>query len=362
MRKSILLLSTILASANIVPALAQSDADTGGFETVIVTARKIAEDAQTVPISITALTAADLSKLDINTTSDLQSITPSFAVQPSTFRQDTLDITVRGQRNFDSPSGGGNTALDFDPSLAIYQDGVYYARSIGITGQMFDLQSVDVLKGPQGTLVGRNSTGGAILMTSREPTQDFGGYVKATGGDYDQYGFQGAINIPITDNLAVRAAISATGEEGIHRHLFRRIRVSGLSDHQAAMGAKTLQRAASRPNGGPMTASACWCAPTFPPNMTQAPALSRPRILLTHRHGHEQQTVYLQRSGRLRRTAGAAIASVRPAISPPSPPQPLQASTPRRIPDYHFLASWREQTKASWSTEQAQDAWTEAYG
>ena len=238
MRKTILLLTTILASAEIAPALAQST-DSNGFETVIVTARKIAEDAQTVPISITALTAADLSKLDINTASDLQSVTPSFTVQPSTFRQDTLDITVRGQRNFDSPSGGGNTALDFDPSLAIYQDGVYYARSIGITGQMFDLESVDVLKGPQGTLVGRNSTGGAILMTSREPTQDFGGWVKATGGDYDQYGLQGAINVPLTDDLAVRAAISATGQKGYIANYFTDP-VSGISNNQPAMGTQKL--------------------------------------------------------------------------------------------------------------------------
>ena len=134
--------------------------------------------------------------------------------------------------------------------MAIYQDGVYYARTIGLTGQMFDLDSVDVLKGPQGTLVGRNSTGGAILMTSREPTQDFGGYVKVTGGDYDQYGLQGAINIPITDDLAVRAAFSATGPEGLSRQLFLRSGVR-LSQQPAGHGHRRNWPAASRPNGQP---------------------------------------------------------------------------------------------------------------
>ncbi len=239
MRKTILLLSTILASASIAPALAQSDSDNSGLETVIVTARKVAEDAQTVPISMTALSAADLSKLNVNTAADLQSVTPSVTIQPSTFRQDTLDITIRGQHNFDSPTGGGNTALDFDPSVAVYQDGVYFARTIGLTGQMFDLDSVDILKGPQGTLVGRNSTGGAILLTSREPTQDFGGWVKATGGDYAQYGLQGALNIPITDDLAVRAAISAVGQKGYLTNYFTDP-VSGFSNHQAAMGTQKL--------------------------------------------------------------------------------------------------------------------------
>jgi iron complex outermembrane receptor protein len=239
MQKIAILVSGLFVLADAVPVMAQTSDSDSGLETVIVTARKVAENAQTVPISITALSAADLTKLDINTTADLQSVTPSFTIQPSTFRQDTLDITIRGQRNFDSPSGGGNTALDFDPSVAIYQDGVYYARSVGLTGQMFDLDSVDVLKGPQGTLVGRNATGGAILFTSREPTQDFGGYVKVTGGDYAQYGIQGAINIPLTDDLAVRAAISATGQKGYLANYFVDP-VSGFSNHQPGMGTQKL--------------------------------------------------------------------------------------------------------------------------
>ena len=244
MRKIWMLTASMACLTAAMPAWAQSDqpSDAGnGLETVIVTARKVAEDAQTVPISITALSAADLEKLNVNTVADLQSMTPSLVIQPSTFRQDTLDITIRGQHNFDSPSGGGNTALDFDPSVAIYQDGVYFARTIGLTGQMFDLDSVDVLKGPQGTLVGRNSTGGAVLMTSRAPVigDDFGGYAKVTGGDYNQYGLQGAVNIPITDTLAVRAAFSATGQKGYIANYFTDP-VSGLTNHQPAMGTQKI--------------------------------------------------------------------------------------------------------------------------
>jgi iron complex outermembrane receptor protein len=237
MRKIAFLLSSVVALPG--SAFAQASPSDNGLETVIVSARKVAEDAQTVPISITALSAADLSKLNVNTVTDLQSVTPSVTIQPSTFRQDTLDVTIRGQHNFDSPSGGGNNALDFDPSVAVYQDGVYYARTIGLTGQMFDLDSVDVLKGPQGTLVGRNSTGGAILLTSREPTQDLDGWVKATGGDYAQYAMQGAVNIPVTDDLAVRAAVSAVGQKGYLANYFSDP-VSGLTNHQAAMGTQKL--------------------------------------------------------------------------------------------------------------------------
>ena len=227
--------------AGLVAAMPQAVAqDSSGFETVIVTARKVAENAQTVPISITALNAADLEKLNINTNADLQSVTPSLVIQPSTFRQDTLDITIRGQHNFDSPSGGGNTALDFDPSVAVYQDGVYYARTVGLTAQMFDLASVDILKGPQGTLVGRNATGGAILMTSREPTTDaFSGYWKVSGGDYGQYGYQAAMNLPLSNNLAVRGAISLTGQKGYLSNHYSDP-VSGASNDQPAMGTQKI--------------------------------------------------------------------------------------------------------------------------
>ena len=77
--------------------------------------------------------------------------------QPTAFRQDTLNVTIRGQRNFDSPSGGGNPGLAFDTASAVYKDGVYYARAVGLGGSLFDIDSLEVLKGPQGTLVGRNT-------------------------------------------------------------------------------------------------------------------------------------------------------------------------------------------------------------
>ena len=158
------------------PSPAQTTTQTAsvtGLETVIVTARKRAEDAQAVPISITAFNQADLDKLSVKTIEDLKYVAPSVYIAPTAFRQDTLNITIRGQRNFDAPSGGGNPGLAFDTASAVYKDGVYYARAVGLTGSLFDLDNVEVLKGPQGTLVGRNTTGGAILYNSREPGTGF---------------------------------------------------------------------------------------------------------------------------------------------------------------------------------------------
>ena len=113
-----------------------TDASVTGLETVIVTARKRAEDAQSVPIAITALNQNDLDQLHIETIQDLSSIAPSVTVEPSTFRQDTVNITIRGQRNFDSSGQGGNPGLSFDTATAVYLDGVYYARAFGLTGAL----------------------------------------------------------------------------------------------------------------------------------------------------------------------------------------------------------------------------------
>src|SRR3982751_5055699 len=176
----------------------QATADGQGLEKVVVTARKRREDQQVVPISITALSQADLDKLNVKTIEDLKYVSPSVYIAPTAFRQDTLNITIRGQRNFDAPSGGGNPGLGFDTASAVYKDGVYYARAIGLTGSLFDLENVSVLKGPQGTLVGRNSTGGAILYRSREPGNDYELFVRGTLGDYGRAGLQGIVNIPLT--------------------------------------------------------------------------------------------------------------------------------------------------------------------
>ncbi len=228
------------------PAWAQADTtDTShtqvaGLEKVVVTARKREEDEQAVPIAITAFNQADLDKLSIKTIEDLKYVTPSVYVAPTTFRQDTLNVTIRGQRNFDAPSGGGNPGLGFDTASAVYKDGVYYARAIGLTGSLFDLDNVAVLKGPQGTLVGRNTTGGAILYNSRDPGPDFGGYVQATVGDYGRAGLQGAVNLPLADNLFLRVALNSENQKGYLANIFYDPYTSGRRNNQAAFGSKKL--------------------------------------------------------------------------------------------------------------------------
>ncbi len=231
---SALPLSVFLAGHAIAQATDQTSAG-APFETILVEARKRVENAQTVPISLSAYSQDDLDQLGVKTVEDLRYSAPSLYIQPSTFRQDTLNITLRGQRNYDAISGGGNSGLGFDTATAVYKDGIYYARAVGLGGSLFDLESVQVLKGPQGTLVGRNTTGGALLYQSREPGDQYEAYVKATLGDFVHGGLIAVANIPLSDTVSVRVALNADDQKGyISNHFVDP--VSGAFNNQPAMG------------------------------------------------------------------------------------------------------------------------------
>ena len=117
MRKIAMLSASLFALMGAMPAMAQSDNSNSsiGLETVIVTARKIQEDAQTVPISITSYNQNDLDKLGVKTLEDLKYSAPSVYIAPTAFRQDTLNVTIRGQRDFDSSSGQSVMSFDTAP-------------------------------------------------------------------------------------------------------------------------------------------------------------------------------------------------------------------------------------------------------
>ena len=199
------------------------------FDAVIVTARKRDEAAQSVPISIDVFDQKTMDRLGVLTFEDLRYSAPSVYAAPSTFRQDTLNITIRGQQNFQT------TGLQFDTSAAVYVDGVYYARPVGLTGSLFDTADVQILKGPQGTLVGRNSTGGAILYDTKQPSSAFGGYAETTFGDYGRRDFEEALNVPLSETLFVRGSFSSSQQRGYIRNYYTDP-ATGYSNHTPGMG------------------------------------------------------------------------------------------------------------------------------
>ena len=167
----------------------QADAS-GGLEDIVVTAERRTQRLQDVPISATVLNAADISRKGINNLADIQQVAPSIAI--NTFNRSTF-INIRGV-------GIAQSAPTSNPGVAFYIDGQLIPHEQFIGQSFFDIASIEVLRGPQGTLTGQNSTGGAIYVRTPAPEFDsFSGFVDATYGNFDTFKVVGAINVPISD-------------------------------------------------------------------------------------------------------------------------------------------------------------------
>jgi len=184
----------------------------GELEEVIITARRHEERLQDVPASVTALSGEGLIQQGILELQDITRATPGLIISPSFAGSAAPAFTIRSQRNYlVNPTA--------DPAVLTYFNDVVLARPQGLNSALFDLDSVQVLKGPQGTLFGRNTTGGAILLTSKAPTDEFEGYVDLTAGDYDLRTVEAVVNVPLSSSFAVRAAGRLVDREGYTRNL-----------------------------------------------------------------------------------------------------------------------------------------------
>jgi len=175
---------------------------------IVVTARRRAENLLSVPVAISAVNADGLERANIMTPQDLARVVPGLTTGSGSTRGfSQLIFTIRGQRN-------GEPAIAADQSIGVYFAEVPQNASQGLNTGFFDIDSVQVLKGPQGTLFGRNATGGAVLIQPNMPTADFGGYVKGTAGSYELRDIEGGLNIPISDTLGLRVAGKYTHRDG----------------------------------------------------------------------------------------------------------------------------------------------------
>lgn len=194
-------ITTVLLTALMVPIStnAQQSTNTGNtLEEVIVTARRVSENLQEVPVTITAVSGTQLEDRLVTNMFALPMISPGLFTTVGATRSTATIFSIRGQAS-------RNVQPGTDASVGVYFADVPWARSDGLNTDVFDLESVQVLKGPQGTLFGRNSPGGSILISPRAPTYEFDGYVKATMGNYNMRGTEGVANIPIVqDRLALR--------------------------------------------------------------------------------------------------------------------------------------------------------------
>ncbi|MEJ5976213.1 TonB-dependent receptor [Novosphingobium sp. PS1R-30] len=189
--RALWLASTVLAAGSTFAsqAWAQSADGEGGLEEIVVTAQKREQSLQDVPIAVTAITPESLQANRIFTVNDLSAIAPGVTVKPSPGGSSVPVFTIRGQSSFGVVPGS-------DKQVSIYIDGVYVGSPRGSIFELPDIQRLEVLRGPQGTLFGRNATAGAISITTRDPGGE--AHIKAEGsiGNRDAYRFRVTADLP----------------------------------------------------------------------------------------------------------------------------------------------------------------------
>ena len=163
------------------------------LEEVVVTAQKQVQNIQSVPISIVAISGSTLDKLGVQNVGDLAHFAPGL----------TVSDVGSGFVSYTYIRGGGTNQIDAgsDPSVAYYIDDVYIGGTAGLRKfDLFDIDHVEVLKGPQGTLFGRNAASGAISITTTPPSSTFGGWLDAEVGNYSAYTLRGGVTGPLTSD------------------------------------------------------------------------------------------------------------------------------------------------------------------
>ena len=203
--------SFIVGILSPLPVAWASDTESAGaLEEVVVTARKREESLQDTPIAISAFSAAALERQQITSTEDLDQVAPNLqfaSYGPLTGNNSAAQVYIRGIGQSDGSSG-------VDPGVGLYIDEVYMGRSVGGVLDFRDISNVQILRGPQGTLFGRNTIGGAVLLTTTLPGKEFGGTARVGFGDDSLYEGFAAVDLPISDTVAARVSAGARQRDG----------------------------------------------------------------------------------------------------------------------------------------------------
>ena len=202
-------ISIVIAGGGLLsPSEARAENASGGIEEVVVTARRREETAQSVPIPISALSSDYLEERGITEIQNIEQVTPNLAFVDSISNSGAAQIFLRG-------IGQVNWGPTQDPKVGTYLDGVYLGRPQGSVFDLFDIERVEVLRGPQGTLFGRNTTAGLVHVITRDPTDEFEGKVRAGAGNNDQVTTDALINLPLIEGvLSGRFSMQTRRDDG----------------------------------------------------------------------------------------------------------------------------------------------------
>ena len=207
-RGSVLLSIAIVGALGSAAAQAQT-ADTGRLEEVIVTAQRRSESLQDVPLSVVALSAETLEARGINgITSLLSGQIPSVRMQPFAGNPTILEIAMRG---FINPQG---TDITNENPVPVYIDDVYYGRMTAMAMELADVERLEVLRGPQGTLFGKNAAGGTIRVISKEPTGELGLNQRLEFGNLNYWKSVTHLDLPEVANISAKIDFVATDRDG----------------------------------------------------------------------------------------------------------------------------------------------------
>ena len=201
-RKSPLALAISIAATSTVSSVSMvpfAQAQDAMIEEVVVTARKRQESLQDVPVAVTALTPNQLERGSIQRTTDIDKMVPNVELHQTYIGSESLSASIRG-------IGFDDIEKSLEPTVGVAVDGVFMASNSGAVFDMFDVESVEVLRGPQGTLFGRNTIGGVINVTRTKPTGEWGVKLQATFGDQDMTDVKGVVNMPLGENGGIKLA------------------------------------------------------------------------------------------------------------------------------------------------------------
>lgn len=195
------------------PPVAAAENSMAQLAEVVVTAQKRAQNIQDVPIAITAYSQSDLRSKGITDIQALSRLTPNVnldAGSPFSGSNSVLSASIRG-------IGQDDFAFNLDPGVGVYVDGVYYARTVGANQNLLDVERIEILKGPQGTLFGRNTIGGAISIVTRNPGREFAVDAQVSAGSFNRRDAAVMVDLPITGTLLSTLTFSSQSRDGYER-------------------------------------------------------------------------------------------------------------------------------------------------
>jgi iron complex outermembrane recepter protein len=195
-------------------AAAQDDSDDGIGE-IVVTAQKRSENVQNVPIAISAFNGEALGERAVGNVSQLASLSPNVNLDSGVSFSASTSVLAASIRGI----GASDFAFNIDPAVGVYIDGVYLARSVGANQDLLDVERIEILKGPQGTLFGRNTIGGAVSIVTRDPGKEFAVRGDITVGRFDLFQARASVDLPLAENLYSSVTVDVKTRNGYMKRL-----------------------------------------------------------------------------------------------------------------------------------------------